>query len=65
MFEAAKYSAIEQLRNGHWVEFRALRPDEDAISVGEVGQAGRPADAASHGQCCGIGSTSRQWPRQL
>jgi RimJ/RimL family protein N-acetyltransferase len=39
MLEAAKYSAVETLRNGRQVEIRALRPDDRADLVAAVGRA--------------------------
>jgi RimJ/RimL family protein N-acetyltransferase len=38
MVEAAKYSAVETLRNGRQVEIRALRPDDRADLVAAVGR---------------------------
>ena len=38
MVEAAKYSAVEKLRNGRQVEIRALRPDDRADLVAAVGR---------------------------
>ena len=38
MVEAANYSAVETLRNGHQVEIRALRPDDRADLVAAVGR---------------------------
>ncbi|HET6519780.1 MAG TPA: GNAT family N-acetyltransferase [Geminicoccaceae bacterium] len=38
MLEAAKYSAVEELRNGRRVEIRALRPDDRADLVSAVGR---------------------------
>jgi GNAT superfamily N-acetyltransferase len=38
MFEAAKYSAVEELRNGRRVEIRALRPDDRADLLAAVGR---------------------------
>jgi RimJ/RimL family protein N-acetyltransferase len=38
MLEAAKYSAVESLRNGHQVEIRALRPDDRTDLVAAVGR---------------------------
>ena len=38
MLEAAKYSAVETLRNGRRVEIRALRPDDRADLVAAVGR---------------------------
>jgi RimJ/RimL family protein N-acetyltransferase len=38
MLEAAKYSAVESLRNGRQVEIRALRPDDRADLVAAVGR---------------------------
>jgi GNAT superfamily N-acetyltransferase len=38
MLEAAKYSAVETLRNGRQVEIRALRPDDRADLVAAVGR---------------------------
>jgi GNAT superfamily N-acetyltransferase len=40
MFEAAKYSAVEELRNGRGVEIRALRPDDRADLLAAVGRTG-------------------------
>jgi GNAT superfamily N-acetyltransferase len=40
MFEAAKYSAVEELRNGRRVEIRALRPDDRADLLEAVGRTG-------------------------
>lgn len=39
MLEAAKYSALERLRDGRSVEIRALRPDDQADFVSAVGHA--------------------------
>jgi GNAT superfamily N-acetyltransferase len=36
VFEAAKYSVVEALRNGRWVEIRALRPDDRADLLAAV-----------------------------
>jgi GNAT superfamily N-acetyltransferase len=38
MLEAAKYSAVELLRNGRRVEIRALRPDDKADLIAAVGR---------------------------
>ena len=38
MLEAAKYSAVESLRNGRQVEIRALRPDDRSDLVAAVGR---------------------------
>jgi GNAT superfamily N-acetyltransferase len=38
MVGAAKYSAVEELRNGRRVEIRALRPDDRADLVSAVGR---------------------------
>ena len=38
MLEAARYSAVEALRNGRRVEIRALRPDDRADFVAAVGR---------------------------
>jgi RimJ/RimL family protein N-acetyltransferase len=38
MLEAAKYSAVEELRSGRQVEIRALRPDDRADLVAAVGR---------------------------
>ena len=38
MLEAAKYSAVELLRNGLRVEIRSLRPDDRAELVAAVGR---------------------------
>src|SRR5688500_17924102 len=38
MLEAAKYSAVEVLRNGRRVEIRALRPDDRSDLVAAVGR---------------------------
>ena len=38
MVEAAKHSAVEELRNGRRVEIRALRPDDRADLVSAVGR---------------------------
>ena len=38
MLEAAKYSAIELLRNGRQVEIRALKPDDQADLIAAVGR---------------------------
>jgi GNAT superfamily N-acetyltransferase len=40
MIEAAKYSAVEELRNGRRVEIRALRPDDRADLLAAVGRTG-------------------------
>ena len=40
MVEAAKYSAVEELRNGRRVEIRALRPDDRADLLAAVGRTG-------------------------
>jgi GNAT superfamily N-acetyltransferase len=40
MFEAAKYSAVEELRNERRVEIRALRPDDRADLLAAVGRTG-------------------------
>jgi hypothetical protein len=33
MMDAAKYSVVEELRNGRRVEIRALRPDDRALAA--------------------------------
>ena len=38
--EAAKYSAVEELRNGRRVEIRALRPDDRADLLAAVSRTG-------------------------
>jgi hypothetical protein len=38
MLEAAKYSAFEALRDGRWVEIRALRPGDRAELMAAVGR---------------------------
>jgi hypothetical protein len=38
MLEAAKYSAFEALRDGRWVEIRALRPGDRAELIAAVGR---------------------------
>jgi len=38
--EAAKYSAVEELRNGRRVEIRALRPDDRADLLEAIGRTG-------------------------
>ena len=38
MLEAAKYSAVETLRNGRQAKIRALRPDDRADLVAAVGR---------------------------
>ena len=38
MLEAAKYSALELLRDGHEIEIRALRPDDQADLAAAVGR---------------------------
>jgi RimJ/RimL family protein N-acetyltransferase len=38
MLEAAKYSAVELLRDGHRIEIRALRPDDQADLAAAVGR---------------------------
>ena len=38
MSEAAEYSGVEALRNGHRVEIRALRPDDRADLITAVGR---------------------------
>jgi RimJ/RimL family protein N-acetyltransferase len=38
--EAAKYSAVEELRNGRRVEIRALRPDDRADLLAAIGRTG-------------------------
>ena len=38
MLEAAKYSAVEFLRNGRQVEIRALRPDDQADLIAAFGR---------------------------
>ena len=38
MLEAAKYSAIDLLRNGRRIEIRALRPDDRTELVAAVGR---------------------------
>ena len=38
MLEAAKYSAVEKLRNGYQVEIRALRPDDQANLIAAFGR---------------------------
>jgi RimJ/RimL family protein N-acetyltransferase len=43
MIEAAKYSAVEELRNGRRVEIRALRPDDRADLLAAVGRTGAEA----------------------
>ena len=40
MVEAAKYSAVEELRNGRRVEIRALRPDDRTDLLAAVGRTG-------------------------
>jgi hypothetical protein len=40
MFEAAKYSAVEELRNGRRVEIRTLRPNDRADLLAAVGRNG-------------------------
>jgi GNAT superfamily N-acetyltransferase len=40
VIEAAKYSAVEELRNGCRVEIRALRPDDRADLLAAVGRTG-------------------------
>jgi GNAT superfamily N-acetyltransferase len=40
MVEAARYSAVEELRNGRRVEIRALRPDDRADLLAAVGRTG-------------------------
>jgi hypothetical protein len=40
MVEGAKYSAVEELRNGSRVEIRALRPDDRADLLAAVGRTG-------------------------
>jgi RimJ/RimL family protein N-acetyltransferase len=40
MIAAAKYSAVEELRNGRRVEIRALRPDDQADLLAAVGRTG-------------------------
>ena len=40
MFEAAQYSVVEELRNGHRLAIRALRPDDRADLLTAVGRAG-------------------------
>ena len=40
MIDAAKYSAVEELRNGRRVEIRALRPDDRADLLAAVGRTG-------------------------
>jgi hypothetical protein len=40
MVEAAKYSAVEELRNGRRVEIRALRPDDRTELLAAVGRIG-------------------------
>jgi RimJ/RimL family protein N-acetyltransferase len=39
MLEAAKYSVVESLRNGHQVEIRALRPADRTDLVAAIGRA--------------------------
>ena len=38
MSDAAKYSAVEALRDGRRAEFRALRPDDRADLIAAVGR---------------------------
>jgi hypothetical protein len=38
--EAARYSAVEELRNGRRVEIRALRPDDRADLLAAIGRTG-------------------------
>jgi GNAT superfamily N-acetyltransferase len=38
VLEAAKYSAVELLRDGHRIEIRALRPDDQADLAAAVGR---------------------------
>ena len=47
MTEAAKYSAVEQLRDGREIEIRALRPVDEEAMLAAIDPAPNPCIAGS------------------